>query len=199
MPKRVIDHETAKNLAKAIIDVLSPHCERIEVAGSLRRNQAQVGDIELVAISKTHPVGLFGQDVTHAAVERIRQAADQESPDIRILASGGRAVQFVILRQQVQVDLYLATPDNWGYIFAIRTGPAHFSKRAVTPTSKGGFLTEGHRCADGYVWERHRPGGTSLEPQRKLDDGAWYSMLRVPEEQDFFKLLTCGWIDPPRR
>ena len=37
-------------IAQHIVDSLSPFCERIELAGSLRRKRPMVGDIEIVAI-----------------------------------------------------------------------------------------------------------------------------------------------------
>ena len=42
----------ATTLAKKLVDELAPYCQRIEIAGSVRRQSAEVGDIELVAIPK---------------------------------------------------------------------------------------------------------------------------------------------------
>lgn len=48
-------------VAEGLIRQLLPGCERIEVAGSIRRGRPDVGDIELVAIPRTttEPDGLF--------------------------------------------------------------------------------------------------------------------------------------------
>ena len=42
----------AQEVADALIAELSRYCERIEIAGSLRRGKAEVGDLELVAVPK---------------------------------------------------------------------------------------------------------------------------------------------------
>ena len=42
--------------AKAILDQLSPFCERAEIVGSVRRVKTHVGDVELLIIPKRIPV-----------------------------------------------------------------------------------------------------------------------------------------------
>src|SRR5512145_1569634 len=42
----------ATTLAAKVVAQLAPYCERVEVAGSVRRRKDVVGDIELVAIPK---------------------------------------------------------------------------------------------------------------------------------------------------
>src|SRR5436309_8123113 len=50
----------AERIAAAIVADLAPSCARIQVAGSVRRHKEVVGDIELVAIPRYAPAGLFG-------------------------------------------------------------------------------------------------------------------------------------------
>lgn len=38
----------AAAIAAALVAELTPYCERIEVAGSVRRGKAQVGDLEVL-------------------------------------------------------------------------------------------------------------------------------------------------------
>jgi DNA polymerase/3'-5' exonuclease PolX len=42
--------EEALALAKTVLEVLAPFCERVEVAGSIRRLRPEVNDIDIVAI-----------------------------------------------------------------------------------------------------------------------------------------------------
>lgn len=42
----------AKTIALEIYELLKPHCERIKIAGSIRREKAFVNDIEIVCIPK---------------------------------------------------------------------------------------------------------------------------------------------------
>jgi DNA polymerase/3'-5' exonuclease PolX len=45
--------DTARKVATALMGLLLPVCERLEIAGSIRREKPQVSDIELVAIPRT--------------------------------------------------------------------------------------------------------------------------------------------------
>ena len=49
----------AKEIADSVLQKLKPHCERIEIAGSIRRKKANPNDIEIVAIPKPYDVDLF--------------------------------------------------------------------------------------------------------------------------------------------
>jgi len=55
-----MDHAQALTIAEQCRKALAPYCERIEIAGSIRRGKPQVKDIELVAMPKMVPTGLFG-------------------------------------------------------------------------------------------------------------------------------------------
>src|SRR5438105_60329 len=50
----------AERIAAAIVADLAPSCARIQVAGSVRRRKELVGDIEIVAVPRHAPAGLFG-------------------------------------------------------------------------------------------------------------------------------------------
>lgn len=62
--KRKFPLMLARGVAEKIVDALRPACARIEIAGSIRRKKAAVGDIEIVYIPKfievTDPSDLFG-------------------------------------------------------------------------------------------------------------------------------------------
>jgi DNA polymerase/3'-5' exonuclease PolX len=47
-------------IARAVVERLRPACQRIEIAGSLRRHRPMVGDIEICAIP-IMPTDLFGE------------------------------------------------------------------------------------------------------------------------------------------
>jgi DNA polymerase/3'-5' exonuclease PolX len=50
----------AVSIAETTQAALAPHCERIAIAGSVRRRKAFVGDLELVCIPRQLATGLFG-------------------------------------------------------------------------------------------------------------------------------------------
>ena len=79
------------------------------------------------------------------------------------------------LPQGIKLDCFTANAKNWGYILAIRTGPASFSKRLVTALRK-----EGHAGEDGYVTWRGKA-------------------IATPEELDVFQLAKIPWVEPRLR
>ena len=54
----------------------------------------------------------------------------------------------------ITLDLFVATRETWGYILALRTGPAEFSKRLVTLKSAGG-------CCPSHLKFRETRSGSS--------------------------------------
>jgi DNA polymerase/3'-5' exonuclease PolX len=80
----------------------------------------------------------------------------------------------------LKLDLFCTSWECWGAIFAIRTGPAEFSKRLVTTASRGGLLRDGLRVSEGRVLTE------AGEP------------LETPSETEFLALCG-GWIEPKDR
>ncbi len=69
MSKTKFPRAEAIAVAKILVSVLQPHCERLIVAGSLRRRKQEVGDIEILYIPKTRiePDGLFDTKTVNCA------------------------------------------------------------------------------------------------------------------------------------
>lgn len=172
-------------IAEAVLAEIAPYCRRQIIAGSIRRREAEVGDIEIVAIPRREPAGLFGdqEDVPlHRALSDL-----VKGNRIFLVAHGDKYIKFVWYfgAENVQVDLFLVEPDSWGYQLAIRTGPADYSRWLVTPQSKHGGLSEGYLCKDGMVWDV------------QVNGNEWAATTHaVPEEKDFFKLIRGGYIEP---
>lgn len=100
-------------VARHIVEKLAPHCERIEIAGSLRRGRPMVGDVELVALPR-YIHNLVG-DVVGSHLDNFLGA------HVTFMKNGDRYKQFAY--GKYTVDLFLpASPAHWGSIFMIRTG-----------------------------------------------------------------------------
>jgi len=155
----------AKAIAEKVKAELQPHCERIEIAGSIRREKPEVGDVEIVAIPKPYDIGLFESGI--APVVNQWKKVKGELPckyTQRILPEG------------IKLDLFFPTVDNWGMIFAIRTGSAEFSRNILA-----------------YTWVRlgyHSVGGMLFYQGKSYP---------VKEEKDLFRILRIDWIDPRER
>jgi len=163
----------AKAIADRYVALLAPFCDRIKIAGSIRRKKPEVGDLEIVCIPTQvdTKAGLFetGQEVHPgfvAAVEALEKVKGEPT---------GKYTQR-ILPEGIKLDLFMAVPDNWGLIFAIRTGSAEYSHKILARqwcragyVSKGGFLVQ-----SGCV-------------------------IPVLEERDLFTLIGLAWMEPSRR
>jgi len=158
--------------AECVVINLKPYCERIEIAGSVRREKDQVGDIEIVCIPKTISTGLFGDETERhpgfvAWVNKLESVKGKPTGKYtqRILGNG------------MHLDLFMATPDNWGLIFAIRTGSAEFSQKRLAAR----WVQLGYHSFNGMLI-RH-------------DD----ETVPVREESELFELLGIPWVEPKDR
>jgi DNA polymerase (family 10) len=158
-----LDQATA--IAERVKAQLAPHCARIEIAGSIRRRKPTVGDIEIVAIPKPYDVGLFADGIAPIV---------NQWPKVR----GELPCKYTqrMLPDGIALDLFFATPDNWGLIFAIRTGSAEYAHHVLAC----GWVRNGYRSV----------GGTLMQCGRAVT---------VREERDLFGLAGVEWVPPEAR
>jgi len=183
MAKNKVHFDVAKVLAADVVDLLRPACMWIDWAGSLRRGCKYIGDIEIVAIPRPY-LDMFGNPATGPTeldelVSGLYGGA--------LSKDGPRYKQFSIRPglwpAAIQVDLFLATRQNLGYILMLRTGPADFSHQMVTPKSRGGLKPDRYILRDGYVW----------------DTLTGDSLVEIPDERTLFELWGMPVLDPARR
>lgn len=180
-------HAFALAVAERLVDELRPHTDRIEIAGSIRRRVELVKDIEIVAIPKVER-DLLGVVDPHAATElslKIAQLVADGKLDYRRrmpqgspAAAGPRFKALVAVKAKINVDLFCVLPPaQFGAIYALRTGPADYSKRLVTMCQDRGL-----RCVDGRL-VGEPPCGE----------------IATPEERDF--IVACGaeYLEPWER
>ena len=95
--------ERARKIADAVVKRLSPYCQKIEVAGSIRRRKPRVKDVDLVLI----PNDLWS---LHGELMKLGQ-----------LKMSGKKIMRVIVGS-TQVDIYIADEATWATLLLIRTG-----------------------------------------------------------------------------
>jgi DNA polymerase (family 10) len=171
----------AREVARRLVAALAPACERVEIAGSIRRGADTVGDIELVAI----PLLQGRSNILNLALdELIAQFKIQRRPVYSTdrPAWGERYKKFWLIINQrwgiIQVDLFLATPSTWGAIMTIRTGPSDFSRELVTHIK--------YRTA-----YRQQDGGLTAKATGKI--------VATPSEEDYFRMAGMPYLPPTRR
>jgi len=192
----------ALRISNELIERLKPTCERIEIAGSIRRERPDVHDIELVVIPDLAPLPMpsleFGKPIPKVFSTSLDHVLFEMSEErmIRFEKNGKKYKKFDIawhlpsstaLPSAISVDLFLVTPPaQWGVQCVIRTGPNktdnNFSQWCVTWRSKGGGLPDDYFIEGGAVCYTHKEG-----------------TLPMPEEIDFLNLLGLGWVEPKDR
>lgn len=177
----------ARYLADHWVELLRPHCEQIEIAGSIRRGVAQVKDIEIVARPRVVvQQGFFGDREASNINTEIAAIAKREKA--AFVKDGPRYKQ-IKLPQGINLDLFLVfKPATWGVIFTIRTGPASFSRAIVTP--KFDPIT-------GQQWQGHLPQGFRIRDGVLFDPDL--QAIPTEDELDLFAAIGLSWIEPKDR
>ena len=118
--------ETAKAIAEKIKAVLESSCERITIAGSIRRRKPYVGDIEILVIPK-YDDGidqldkeihiLMGQGILSLRLNKLgRTIYGPKNKLLRHVQSG------------IGVDIFSTTEDGWAVSLVVRTGGKETNK-----------------------------------------------------------------------
>lgn len=176
--------EKAAKLADAIAAALAPACERIEIAGSIRRRSTNPKDVEIVAVPRAAR-DLFGDiavDEPHELDVHVRRLiiGGRLTPRLNsagVRCMGPRHMRLVAVQSGLPIDLFCVLPPaQWGAILAIRTGPAEYSERLVTNCKKRGL-----QCVDGRL----------LTPRGRV--------VETPEEADFIRECGLPFEEPWQR
>jgi len=186
-----MEYDKVLPIAERLVDLLQPGCNRIEIAGGLRRLKPDPHDIEIVAIPDLRPPHLiFGNPVYPTILDKLLASlarGDEDDLLIHLGLNGPKFKQFAISQDCgqhwiISLDLFLVTPPaDWGVLYLIRTGPADFSHWIVTQKNCWGGLPNGYRVEDGRI----------------LSSSNEY--IPCPEEIDFLKFCHLDWIEPSQR
>lgn len=169
--------EVVQPIADAVVEQIMHHCDRIEIAGSLRRGKSEVGDIEIICIPKKI---IVTDDLFTSHSENCMgfvQAVDQFQK-IKGDARLGKYMQRIYPPPlEIRIDIFTAEPDTWGYILMLRTGPADFSRGMVVELRKHGLIGE-----NGAIYNQ-----------------ANKKRVPCPDEETFFNLVKIKYIHPKWR
>lgn len=170
--------EHAKAIAEELVKQLAPHCERIQIAGSIRREKPEVKDIEIVAIPKHYEVGLFESGI--ATVVNRWQKVKGELPCkyTQRIITHSLLPELFPNESEIKLDLFFARPENWGLILAIRTGSAEYSHQVLA----NGWVKKGYTSVEGMLFHK------TSKWERK-----------VTEEWQLFQLIGINMPEPKDR
>lgn len=140
----------ATRIAMELVNKLRPYCDKIEVAGSIRRGRQDVHDIDLVAIPNEDKIlagGYLGREhlVSWVATNNIER--------------NGQAIA-AFKYQGASVDIYWATPESWGTLLLIRTGSKQHNIKLCTLAKNKGWQLKASGAGLFDAYKRRIAGDT---------------------------------------
>ena len=108
-----LDLREAQEIADQVKVAVAAHCDKIEVAGSIRRQRAKVHDIDFVVVAKSDAEWQkIGEKLKHLKAKPSCQ--------------GNSVIKALLPCQKglFQVDFYRAKPSTFGIHLLVRTGSA---------------------------------------------------------------------------
>lgn len=178
--KHQYDAKDVKPIAQSLMDMLRPYTNQIEIAGSLRRGNAIVGDVEIVA----RPVE------TRSFLDGLDRLRRQQVVKLTAPVRWGERYRAFWYRD-VKFDLFITDRDSWGYIFWLRTGPSDANTYLVSQLK---YRHAPVRGMDGGVfhvrYERSPAGGAEPTPVNRLS---------IPDERTWFRAMGLRYLVPGER
>lgn len=179
-------------VAGVIYKVLAPFCDGIEIAGSLRRKLAYVGDIEILYIPKfvLAPQGFF-EAILNGESPETKNMADYailQLIESSILAKrknvngseiwGENNKLAVHVASGIPVDLFSTTAERWAVSLVIRTGGKQTNIDLAMAAKRQGLKL--HPYGDGYT---NRRTGAHIRCRSESDVFSAVGLRCVPPSQ----------------
>ena len=182
--KTQIPHAEAMRLAQELAAALRPYTTRLEIAGSLRRGKATVGDIELVYVPRfeERQLDLLTTGQWDVADERIggwlMDGTLAKRPNVKGHFTWGEKNKLALHRDGTPVDLFATTEANWFVSLVIRTGSKETNLKLTT-----GAIRDGNTL-NAYGRGITRADGT---------------VVRAESEEHVFQLCGVPYLKPHQR
>lgn len=171
-------------LARELQTMLAPFVDRLEIAGSLRRGRAEVGDIEILYIPRfeDRQADMFTtepMDVAHEKLGRLlANGTFSKRPGANGTFAWGLKNKLALHRDGIPVDFFATTPENWWVSLVIRTG----GKETNLKLTNGAMAKGMHLNAYG--------SGFTLQNKQ---------VVPARSEREVFDLAGVPWQEPEER
>jgi DNA polymerase/3'-5' exonuclease PolX len=205
----------AERIAERLVEEMRPFCERIEIAGSVRRRKAEVKDIEIVAVPLWWQAAvepkvrtLFEEEGLSHTVNMLHTWAERQEL-VKWIKPGtsklepwppkpeGKYWRGLVAAaagsEPVKLDLFLASTQQFGLIYLIRTGSAEFSAAIL------GYAKHSTPYQTEKSWHEERPELKGKPEGGWLVEKATGSRVDTREERAVFELLGLQYVEPGLR
>ena len=132
----------AMAIAEELKSLLEPACQRVVIAGSIRRQKLEVGDIELLVIPKhgglVGEVDLLDQEI----IDLMRRGVlGYRLNKLGSRVYGPKNKLMMHIPSGIGLDIFSTTEECWTVALVVRTGSAETNKRiAMAAIRKGWHL-----------------------------------------------------------
>src|SRR5580704_15820956 len=173
--RRMFRSDLAGAVARKIVEELRPVCDRIEIAGSLRRGKLEVHDVDLVLLPNcSHEEFLLDHSTP---LERLLTHM-VERGSLTSVRGRGKVQCFVATKTGIPIDLYFARPETWATLLLIRTGSKEHNIRLAQRAKTLGM--------------KLRASGDGIEDEHG-------KLIKVETEEDVYRILELPYVAPAER
>jgi len=162
----------AEEIARDLISHLEAACERVELAGSVRRGRPVVGDLDLVCIPERIQLAfdLFGNT-------REVSALDEALRRLGVKWKGADKIHRFQWRE-MDVDLYIADQDTFALTWLIRSGSAEHNQ---------------------FLSQLANQKGLTISYAEGLKDRRSGQVRIIKTERELFEALGLSFVEPHLR
>ena len=165
----------ARTIAEELRQRLEPSCERIVIAGSIRRRKPDVGDIELLCVPKyDSAIDLLDNEIGVLVVQRI---LDFRRNKLGSRVYGPKNKLMLHIPSGIGVDIFSTNQECWAVSLVVRTGGAETNKRIATAALRKG-------------WSFHAYGGGFTTPN---------GVIICSSEREVFEAAGLPYLEPWER
>ena len=184
--------EIALSRATALVLQLEPFCNKIHIAGSVRRERPFCNDIEIVCEPKPHFMNDFNSHLVHddnfgAMVHKLGKVLKGDYQ--------GKYMQLecTLEHEYYIVDIFMPNAIDYYRIFAIRTGSNDYSKRIASAWVRNGWCGSDAGMRKIKDCEQNKHGKWICKNLQGDLPPVWQS------EQEFFNWLHLPYLEPKHR
>ncbi len=143
----------ARTIADKLLTMLEPACEKIVVAGSIRRRKPEVGDIELLCVP-TYDNGVDQLDREIGGLV-VQQVLGFRRNKLGSRVYGPKNKLMMHIPSGIGVDIFSTTDECWAVSLVVRTGGKITNQRIATVALRKGWhfraYGDGFDTPDGHI------------------------------------------------